>query len=98
MVLYPFVDGALLLLGLLIFLTLLARRGAAKDSGIKSDPKLTPLKAWGIFSIGLVLLVISSRVLVIGAVSIATALGVSELIIGLTIVAVVQAFKSSRHL
>ena len=82
------VDGALLLLGLLIFLTLLARRGAANDSGIKSDPKLTPLKAWGIFSIGLVLLVISSRVLVIGAVSIATALDVSELIIGLTIVAV----------
>ena len=34
------------------------------------------------------LLVISSRVLVIGAVNVATALGVSELIVGLTIVAI----------
>ena len=81
-------DGALLLFGLLIFLTLLALRGAMPDGAIESDPKLTPLKAWGIFSIGLVLLVISSRLLVLGAVNIATSLGVSELIIGLTIVAI----------
>lgn len=38
--------------------------------------------------VGLILLVASSRVLVWGAVEIATALGVSELIIGLTIVAI----------
>ena len=53
-----------------------------------SDPKLTPLKAWGVFFVGLVLLVISSRLLVVGAVNAATAFGVSELIIGLTIVAI----------
>jgi cation:H+ antiporter len=81
-------DGALLLFGLLIFLTLLARRGATPDGGVESDPTLTPLKAWGVFAIGLVLLVISSRLLVVGAVSVATSLGVSELIIGLTIVAI----------
>lgn len=38
--------------------------------------------------IGLILLVVSSRILVWGAVDIATALGVSDLIIGLTVVAV----------
>ncbi|PHR63450.1 MAG: calcium/sodium antiporter [Idiomarina sp.] len=38
--------------------------------------------------IGLILLIISSRILVWGAVDIATALGVSDLVIGLTVVAV----------
>lgn len=38
--------------------------------------------------IGLILLIISSRILVWGAVDIATALGVSDLIIGLTVVAI----------
>ena len=81
-------DGALLLLGLVIFLTLLARRGASPKGTVDSDPKLSPLKAWCVFAIGLTLLVISSRMLVIGAVNIATELGLSELIIGLTIVAI----------
>jgi len=38
--------------------------------------------------VGLILLIISSRILVWGAVDIATALGVSDLVIGLTVVAV----------
>jgi cation:H+ antiporter len=71
-----------------IFLTLLARRGVAPEGGMDNDSTLTPLKAWGVFTIGLALLVISSRLLVVGAVNIAMALGVSELIIGLTIVAI----------
>jgi len=45
-------------------------------------------KAWLFLIAGLVLLVVSSRMLVWGAVSIATDLGVSDLVIGLTIVAV----------
>ncbi len=45
-------------------------------------------EAWWLTVSGLVLLVISSRVLVWGAVDIATLFGVSELIIGLTIVAI----------
>lgn len=40
------------------------------------------------FSIGLVVLIISSRLLVWGAVDVATTLGVSEIVIGLTIVAI----------
>ena len=38
--------------------------------------------------LGLALLVISSRLLILGAINVATAIGVSELIIGLTIVAI----------
>lgn len=45
-------------------------------------------QAWLYLIAGLILLVVSSRMLVWGAVSIATDLGVSDLIIGLTIVAV----------
>lgn len=41
-----------------------------------------------LLSVGLVLLIISSRVLVFGAVGIATAFGVSDILIGLTIVAI----------
>ncbi len=54
---------------------------------LKSHP--LPLRAALLWvGVGLVLLIISSRILVWGAVSIAHALGVSDLIIGLTIVAV----------
>ncbi|MDV7394199.1 sodium:calcium antiporter, partial [Arthrospira platensis SPKY1] len=44
--------------------------------------------AWGLLWVGLLLLVVSSRLVVWGAVSVAQALGVSELVIGLTIVAI----------
>lgn len=49
---------------------------------------MSAFQAWIWLIAGLVLLVISSRMLVWGAVSIATDLGVSDLIIGLTVVAV----------
>jgi len=49
---------------------------------------LSQVKAWIWLIGGVILLVVSSRMLVWGSVSIATALGVSDLIIGLTIVAI----------
>lgn len=49
---------------------------------------MSEFQAWIWLLAGLVLLVISSRMLVWGAVSIATDLGVSDLVIGLTVVAV----------
>lgn len=53
------------------------------------DPTRMPLKTAIIWLvIGLLLLIVSSRALVWGAVEIATSLGVSDLIIGLTIVAI----------
>ena len=69
-------------------LVLLARRGDTETSQTTGPPTLPVAKAWGVFTVGLELLVLSSRALVFGAVNIATALGVSELVIGLTIVAI----------
>lgn len=49
---------------------------------------LSPLRAWLTFGAGLGLLMFSSKLLVWGAIAVAEQLGVSQLIIGLTIVAV----------
>lgn len=89
-------DAVLLLL---VFVALMGwtiwqgMRQKKDEFGLEMDGKLEqrqmPLKQaifWLI--VGLILLIISSRVLVWGAVDIAHALGVSDLIIGLTIVAV----------
>mgnify|MGYP005989931667 FL=1 len=89
------VESILLLVG---FFTLIgwsiysAMKGKGDILGSEIDQELTehamPIKKavfWLV--IGLVLLIVSSRVLVWGAASIAEALGVSDLIIGLTIVA-----------
>jgi cation:H+ antiporter len=80
-------DGTVLLSALILFLFLLSKRGPGKEATGVEAAALAGL-AWLKFLGGLVLLVISSRVLVIGAVNVATALGVSELIVGLTIVAI----------
>lgn len=80
-------DGTVLLSALILFLFLLSKRGPSKEAtGVEAAASAG--LAWLKFLGGLVLLVISSRVLVIGAVNVATALGVSELIVGLTIVAI----------
>ena len=49
---------------------------------------MKPLRAWLTFLLGLALLMASSRMLVWGSVVVAESLGVSELVIGLTIVAI----------
>jgi cation:H+ antiporter len=59
---------------------------AAADYNEEAFLPLKPAIFWLI--VGLILLVVSSRILVWGAVEIATALGVSDLMIGLTIVAI----------
>lgn len=51
-------------------------------------PHLSPRRAWLYFLVGLLLLISSSRLLVWGAATAAVELGVPELVIGLTIVAV----------
>ncbi|MCH8544332.1 MAG: calcium/sodium antiporter [Alcanivorax sp.] len=56
------------------------------------DPELpahgsSALKDWGLFITGLVMLLVSARMLVWGAVELALSLGVSETVIGLTLVA-----------
>lgn len=54
---------------------------------IDDDEAMTSKQAWFWLLLGLTLLLVSSRVLVWGAVEVATAFGVSDVVIGLTIVA-----------
>jgi len=90
-----FMDGLVLLAGLVLMLVWMVRT-ALHD---KHDPLLQEMtetvpesmamkKAAMWFVVGLLLLMISSRMVVWGAVEIAQFLGVSDLVIGLTIVAI----------
>lgn len=85
------IDGALLLIGLVAYVTFLIREGRVEDAPTDIDA------AGGFLStrpgcvmlivVGLVLLVLGSSWLVDSAVEIAARLGVSDLVVGLTIVA-----------
>ncbi|RLA48853.1 MAG: calcium/sodium antiporter [Gammaproteobacteria bacterium] len=93
-------DGVLsrldgwLMIGALVLLVTQMIRGQRKNldmlTEIVEEPAhhMQPLQAWFSFLIGLLLLASSSKLLVWGAVFTAKELGVSELVIGLTIVAV----------
>ena len=86
-------DGLLMMGGLVLILVQMVRAQAGnrvvqEESEEEELPHLSPLRAWLAFFAGLALLVGSSRLLVWGATTIAAQLGVSELVIGLTIVAV----------
>ena len=95
-----FVDGVVLLLAFVAVTTfnILAelhekrKRKKAKlaDKADENSPaeKVSIVKSFAWLLVGLVLLIVSSRMLVWGAVYTAQALGVSDLLIGLTIVAV----------
>jgi len=83
-------DGIILIVGLVVCLFLFARFQQLDDelSDEEEIPELNTKKALLWLFIGLALLIASSRLLVWGAVEVATMMGVSELIIGLTIVAI----------
>ena len=90
-------DGLVLLAGLLILTVWLVRQGITQNDETNPlaveveqslPPGLTLSRAIFWLLLGLVLLLLSSRTLVWGAVEIAQTLGVSELVIGLTIVAI----------
>lgn len=88
------IDGVLLFGGLLVYVGLLIRQGWRQTGGDfagedGSEPGGKPgwVRNTGLVIGGLALLVLGSRWLVDGAVTFAVHLGVSELIIGLTIVA-----------
>lgn len=87
------VDSIILILSLIACLFLFTRfqRSASNEDIEDEEEELPELPvSWAIFWLitGLLLLAGSSRILVWGATEIATSLGVSELIIGLTIVAI----------
>ena len=89
------VDGVLMLTGLCVFLFWLIRSALAERKNdilaqeMAADiPETLPSgKAWTYFAVGLIGLLLSSKVLVWAAVNVAHTLGVSDLVIGLTIVA-----------
>ncbi len=86
-----FVDGFGLSIILAISLLALAKLQTApapEIDEIEDSKSITPGKAYALLAISLLLLLGSSKLLVWGAVGIATELGVSSLIIGLTIVAI----------
>lgn len=89
-------DGMILLAGMVLVLVWLVwvgnnSRGAAdpmsEEFADEVPTRLSMGKALLLLLLGSVLLLVSSRLLVWGAVSVATKLGVSDLVIGLTIVA-----------
>ncbi len=89
------VDGIILLTGLLLMLWWLTRLGLReRNDPLEAEysdviPATLPLKRsifW--FVTGLAVLLISSRIVVWGSVEIAQMLGISDLVIGLTIIAI----------
>ncbi len=89
-------DGVLLLAGLAVMLYWMVNLGlrARRNDPIRSEyaaeiPEAMPLgRALLWLLLGLVVLLLSARLLVWGAVEVATVLGVSDLVIGLTVVAI----------
>jgi cation:H+ antiporter len=77
-----------LLLGTMVLMIRMHRRSGEAVDLDEIDESMSALAAWVWVIVGLLLLVGSSRMLVWGASNIAQELGVSELVIGLTIVAV----------
>jgi cation:H+ antiporter len=81
------VEGAILLVALAVYLW----RALSRDSGAEPVPGIAGLTGWriaGLVLIGLGALMAGAWLLVTGATGIARALGVSETVIGLTVVAV----------
>lgn len=83
-------DSLILLTLLVLFFLRIFRQARIADSNGQTQdiPAMGMARAWASFLGGLLLLIGSSRVLVWSASNIALSLGVSELVIGLTIVAV----------
>ncbi|MDX5351240.1 MAG: sodium:calcium antiporter [Paracoccaceae bacterium] len=81
-------EGLLLFAGLVAFLTTAFIVGQGAPQPEQADPLGPAWKPWAITGAGLVLLVVGARFLVDSATSIAREFGVSEAVIGLTIVAV----------
>jgi len=85
-------DAILMIVTLALIMWQMVRSSVEVEAVDEVDedelPHLKPLRAWFAFCVGLLLLTGSSRMLVWGASDVATQMGVPELVIGLTIVAV----------
>ena len=90
-----FIDGLILFFGMLAVVYWLYRTGISeRDAVLEAEfeeelsEEMSMNQAIGYLLLGVVVLMISSRMVVWGAVEVATLLGVSDLVIGLTIVAI----------
>lgn len=81
-------DGLILFAGLIVFLVAAFIAGSGHPPEENPEPMGPAWKPWAITGAGLVLLVIGARFLVDSATAIARDFGISEAVIGLTIVAV----------
>lgn len=81
------VNGVILLAGLAVFLTTAFAMGKA-DETADETPLMPQITAWAMTIGGLIVMVLGAHLLVESATEIARAFGVSEAVIGLTIVAV----------
>ncbi len=87
------IDGIVFLLTLAgIFYYLINNKShqpnIEEEADVEHIPDIPMVKGWLLFLVGLVLLVVSARILVWGAKDMALAMGVSDLVVGLTVVAV----------
>lgn len=89
------IDGLIMVIGLVLVMTWLSRQAMKETADpMKKEfeqelaPPMSMKKASLVLLVGLLILLASSRILVWGATNIAVELGVSDLIIGLTIVAI----------
>lgn len=84
----------LLLMAAMVLVMIFILRSQTRDTDLESEAgedrrrELSTGKAWLSFTLGLILLIASSRLLVWGAVTTAYQLGVPELVIGLTVIAI----------
>jgi len=81
------------LVSVFTWMTLQSKKKTVQVDALESDVEeefddIAPSKAWTYLIAGLVLLVVSSRTLVWGSVNVAQSFGVSDLVIGLTIIAI----------
>jgi len=94
-----FIDGIVLLVGFLAFVLWMVRLGKKSQQENSNDPladefeeeipnELPIGKAIFWIVVGLVVLLVGARLVVWGSVSIAQAMGISDLVIGLTVVAI----------
>ncbi len=82
-------EGALLIAGLLVFLIVAFRTGEEHHiEEAQAAQEMPQWKSWGMTIGGLVALVIGARLLVDAATTLAREIGISEAVIGLTVVAV----------
>jgi len=85
------VDGLVLVAGLIVYTVLLVRAGRRENGAVAATVvAVSPPFRWRdvvLVGVGLALLVAGSRSFVAGAVTLAGRLGISELVVGLTIVA-----------